>query len=257
MKHDYTVRAYRTETKYDTRDNLMSLLDVQVPADALEFLRAAHNAQDSKDVTFTVVVVNTKDGDFRRLKFTSKGSKMKDFVPVATLEKWCDPHDDLTALFSHEYELSLVVEVRERQTPDAKPLFEDEGERPETPDTVRAGVLNAPKETLALPAPDEVQDAEFKPAEDSPEAFLARCNMGQLSILMESAGYDVTNWDDPKSSNEQDMAEWRDLLAKNWERVEGTGGWAMVKDQFANPLPEMNPFEGEDMPFGPEGGDAA
>lgn len=266
MKHDYTVRAYRTETKYDTRDNLMSLLDVQVPADALEFLRAAHNAQDSKDVTFTVVVVNTKDGDFRRLKFASKGSKMKDFVPVATLEKWCDPHDNLTALFSHEYELNLMVEVRERQVPDAKPLFEEEGEQPGTPDTVKAGVLNAPKEVLALPAAEDVQDAEFNteeaPAEaqETPEQFLARCDLSQLSILMEAAGYDVTDWDDAKRTPAQEAAEWRELLLKDWVRVEGTGGWAMVKDQLEHPLPVFDNgevFEGEDMPFGPEGGDAA
>lgn len=256
-KQDYAVRAYRTETKFDSRDNLMSQLDVQVPADALEFLRAAHNAQDSKDVTFTVQVVNTKDGDYRTLKFTSKGSKMKDFVPVATLEKWCDAHDNLTALFDRAaYELNLIVEVRERK-PDAEPLFGDDDQttQPTPPETVVAGVLNAPKEVLALPAGEDIQDAEFTTApteaEETPEQFVARCNQAQLATLMESAGFDVTDWDDPKRDQEQDAAEWRELLLKNWVRVEGTGGWAMVKDQFANPLPEIDPFEGEDVPFGP------
>lgn len=174
MKHEYAVRAYRTETKYDSRDDLISLLDVQVPADALEFLRAAHNAQDSKDVTFTVQVVNRTDGQFRKLAFTSKGSKMKDFVPVATLEKWCNPHDNLTSLFdSSEYELLLIVQVREAQQ-DGPGLFDQVDEAAEeseaqgpTPGPLwqgspprLAGVLNAPREVQALPTPD-IEEAEF------------------------------------------------------------------------------------------------
>ncbi|WP_161883929.1 hypothetical protein [Deinococcus alpinitundrae] len=171
MKNDYAVRAYRTETKYDTHDELVSVMDVQVPAEALEFLRSAHNAQDSKDVTFTVQVANRTDGDFRKLAFTSKGSKMKDFVPVATLQKWFNAADNLTSLFDMAaYELTLIVEVREAQqgSPELFEEPEQPGEESEpTPPNMRqgspprlAGVLNAPKEVQALPSSD-IEDADF------------------------------------------------------------------------------------------------
>ncbi|MFC6591700.1 hypothetical protein ACFP81_06520 [Deinococcus lacus] len=160
MKQVYTVRAHRTETKYDAKDNLISLLDVQVPADAVEFLRSAHYAQEHKDVTFNLRVVNATDGDYRTLKFTSKGSKMKDFVPVATLQKWADSHDDLNSLFDYGLELELQVEVRERNQ-DGPGLF-DEGEETET---LQAGVLNAPKGVLALPGGEDIEDAEFEEAD--------------------------------------------------------------------------------------------
>ncbi|AWN22186.1 hypothetical protein DKM44_02175 [Deinococcus irradiatisoli] len=172
MKKDYAVRAYRTETKYDTHDDLISLLDVQVPAEALEFLRSAHNAQDSKDVTFTVQVANRTDGDFRKLAFTSKGSKMKDFVPVATLQKWFNAADNLTSLFDMAaFELTLIVEVREAQQGSPELFEEPAAEEGETiPPTMQqgspprmAGVLNAPKEMQALPAPEDadIEDADF------------------------------------------------------------------------------------------------
>ncbi|GGO32621.1 hypothetical protein [Deinococcus humi] len=162
MQNEYTVRAYRTETKYDTHDDLISLLDVQVPADALEFLRAAHNAQDSKEVTFTVRVAQRSDGDFRKLVFTSKGSKMKDFVPVATLQKWANAGDNLNSLFdASRYELALIVQVHEADK--GAGLFDQDEEQPEDdqPQTVAMGVLNAPKEVQALPS-SEAQDAEFR-----------------------------------------------------------------------------------------------
>ncbi|GAA5514794.1 hypothetical protein Dcar01_03555 [Deinococcus carri] len=219
----YTVCAYRTETKYNAKDDLISLLDVQVPADALEFLRAAHSAQDSKDVTFTIQVTNREDGEFRKLAFTSKGSKMKDFVPVATLEKWHNSHDNLTELFDHvSYELALIVQVRELQ--EGPGLFGEE------PEAMAAGVLNAPKDVLALPAP-EVEDAEFTPAEDTPEAFLARCSMKHLSDLLVEAGYDPTDWDDPKRSDEEDMAEWREIICHHWEQLQGTETLSEIRAQ--------------------------
>lgn len=284
----YPVRAHRTETKYNPKDDLISLLDVQVPAEALEFLRAAHEAQGSKDVTFTVQVTDREDGDFRKLAFTSKGSKMKDFVPVASLEKWHNSHDNLTELFDHvTYELALIVQVREMQ--DGPGLFEEP-----QPEPVAAGVLNAPKEVLALPAP-EVVEAEFQdwattarellavcgrevladllaalnlpalPAAatdvEQEEArrrllpvlhvlngtdllkgvqarvevvtgFLARCSMAQLSALLEEAGYDASSWDDPKRTDEEDAAEWRQLIARHWDELQGTEAladvWAQV-----------------------------
>lgn len=229
MKNDYAVRAYRTETKYDTRDNLMSVLDVQVPAEALEFIRAAHNAQDSKDVTFTVQVVNLIDGDFRTLKFTSKGSKMKDFVPVATLEKWCDPHDNLTALFDRvTYSLNLIVEVRERQ-PDAEPLFDDN----QQPDTVNAGVLNAPKTTLALPSGD-IQDAEFFDV----QAFLEGLNVAQLNELLTALDF----WVIPDQPNAMELGAAYTRLKDNWSKLEGSDLLAQIKAELAR---------------NPEGGDAA
>ncbi|EYB68909.1 hypothetical protein DEIPH_ctg013orf0011 [Deinococcus phoenicis] len=283
----YTVRAYRTETKYNAKDDLISLLDVQVPADALEFLRAAHNAQDSKDVTFTVQVTDREDGEFRKLAFTSKGSKMKDFVPVATLEKWHNSHDNLTELFDHvTYELALIVQVRELQ--EGPGLFEEE-----QPEAVAAGVLNAPKEVLALPAP-EVEDAEFQdwettarallaacgPAQlaellaalglpalpaaaigeeqeearrrllkvlhvldgtallksvqaevEAIAAFLARCSMKHLADLLEEAGYDPTSWDDPKRTDDEDMAEWREIIRHHWAQLQGTETFEQVRQQ--------------------------
>ncbi|MBB6016774.1 hypothetical protein ACFP9V_19300 [Deinococcus radiopugnans] len=231
MKSEYTVRAYRTETKYDTHDDLISLLDVQVPADALEFLRAAHNAQDSKDVTFTVRVAQRSDGDFRKLVFTSKGSKMKDFVPVATLQKWANAGDDLNSLFdAARFELALIVQVQEPGK--GAGLFEEaEEQQPEAPQTVTVGVLNAPKEIQALPS-SETEDAEFTPITedaDSPEAFLARCAMDDLSTLLQAVGYDPTDWDDPKSSDEKDMAEWRGIILKHWPDLVGTEVLAEVR----------------------------
>lgn len=114
-----------------------------------------------------------------------------------------------------------------------------------------------PAETEVRPSPE---------TEETPAEFLARCNAGQLSMLMEAAGYDVTDWDDPKRSNDEDMAEWRDLLAHNWERVENTAGMVQVRNQLSDPLSiqaeaanhhqpaSLSPddlFEGDDMPFGP------
>lgn len=241
MKHDYQVRAHRTETKYDTRNDLVSILDLQVPADSLEFLRAAHNAQDSKDVTWTVQVVDTTDGDYRKLTFTSKGSKMKDFVPVATLEKYCDPHDNLTALFDRAaFELNLIVEVKERQRPDAKPLFEEE--EPEVPGVIVAGVLNAPKEVLALPGTDDVQDAEFVDA--FPAAFLDACTADQLGELFAHLNFGQLT--DP---TEEELAGARVKLLKYWHLLEGTAIVAKIRHQQAM---DLGPTDGE-----VEGGDAA
>ncbi|MBZ9712221.1 hypothetical protein [Deinococcus multiflagellatus] len=224
MKNEYLVRAHRTETKLDTRDNLMSQLDVQVPADALEFLRAAHNAQETKDVTFQVQVVNTRDGDYRTLKFTSKGSKMKDFVPVATLEKFCDPHDNLTALFDRAaFELNLIVEVKERQRPDAKPLFEEEEQEPTV---IVAGVLNAPKEVLALPGTEDIQDAEFVDA--FPAAFLDACTADQLGQLFAHLNFGKLT--DP---TEEELAGARAKLLKYWHLLEGTNIVAKIRDEQA------------------------
>ncbi len=181
MKNEYPVRAHRTETKYDTKDQLMTLLDLQVPSDALEFLREAHVAQESKYVTFRLCVRAQRDGDWRYLSFNSKGSKMKDFVPVVTLEKFASSHDDVNSLFDPSLvELVLMVEVQEPRS-----LFgEGDGEEGEGQDqgeldaagaeaeadgpTVAGytpmGVLNAPaREAHALPSTEQpdVVDADF------------------------------------------------------------------------------------------------
>jgi len=239
MKHEYNVRAYHAETKYDTRDNLMSYLDVQVPADALEYLRAAHKAQDSKDVTFTVQVISTVDGDFRTLKFNSKGSKMKDFVPVAALEKWCDTSDNLTALFDRaSYELNLIVEVRERK-PNADPLFKDE--QPQAPAVVAAGVLKAPKDLQALPSSEDVQDAEFHDADAA--ALLDACTPEQLARM-----FDALNFGKLTDPTDEELQGARAKLLKFWHLLSPTELVASIRREQAL---DLGPTDGE------EDGDAA
>ena len=262
-KHSMNVNAYRTETSFTTKGELVSTVELIVPAEEVQILREMHSLQEIRPVAYLLSVAHRETGEHRELNLHSKGSKMKDFVPVVILTKRAESSDDLNSLFdASAFELTLNVEVAK----DEAPLYdEQEGEEgqpaPAAPEPIVAGVLNAPKEVLALPAGEDVQDAEFTtveaPAEaqDTPEQFVARCDLSQLSILMEAAGYDVTDWDDAKRTPDQEAAEWRELLLKDWVRVEGTGGWAMVKDQLANPLPAFDNgevFEGEDMPFGPE-----
>lgn len=111
-RRSMNVSAFRTETGYTAKNELFSILEVIVPADEVKFLRDMHRLQDSQNVRYDLSITERDSGETRALRFHSKGSKMKDFVPVAVLVKASEPDDALNALFdSDTYELTLNVEL--------------------------------------------------------------------------------------------------------------------------------------------------
>ena len=121
IKRSLPVRAFRTETGHTAKDELMSTLEVVVPAEEVKFLRDMHRLQDVRPVAYTVRVTERETGEARDLSFHSKGSKMKEFVPVQVLLKASEPTDDLNALFDgNAYEVTLDIEVIQEKAP----LFE-------------------------------------------------------------------------------------------------------------------------------------
>ncbi|MBZ9752753.1 hypothetical protein K7W42_18080 [Deinococcus sp. HMF7604] len=94
----------------------------------------------------------------------------------------------------------------------------------------------------------------------TPEALLAQLGFGQLSQLLQQIGRDPGEWSDPNSTNDQDAAEWRALLAEYWPQVEGEVrallGLAVPAAEpttDAGPVPPRVVLEpkapGEDLPF--------
>lgn len=189
-KHSMNVNAYRTETRFTSKGELVSTVELIVPAEHVLTLREMHNLQEIRPVTYLLAIANRDSGEQRELNLHSKGSKMKDFVPVVVLTKRAEPSDDLNSLFAAEtYELTLNVEVAK----DEAPLFDEEEQQepePEQPAPVMAGVLNAPKEVQALPAPEDVQDAEFNEVQD---------------VAVDLSFEDAEGEEDPEEPKEEDM----------------------------------------------------
>ncbi|WP_019585262.1 hypothetical protein [Deinococcus apachensis] len=99
-------------------------------------------------------------------------------------------------------------------------------------------------EAAPLLNPPALSQVSEVPGHETAEQFLARATFGQLSTLLQAIGYDPTDWDDPKSSDDQDAAEWRELLLKDWDRVVASGA-----------LEGMYEVE-EDLPFPPSSTDS-
>ncbi|MVN86842.1 hypothetical protein GO986_08705 [Deinococcus sp. HMF7620] len=113
-----------------------------------------------------------------------------------------------------------------------------------------AAPLLAPEEAEAQPAPS-----------DTPDVLLGQLGFGQLSQLLQQIGRDPGEWSDPNSTNDQDAAEWRALLAEHWPQVEGEVRALLGLDVPAaepeatdpGPVPPRVVLEpkapGEDLPF--------
>lgn len=214
-KHSMNVNAYRTETSFTTKGELVSTVELIVPAEEVQILREMHSLQEIRPVAYLLSVAHRETGEHRELNLHSKGSKMKDFVPVVILTKRAESSDDLNSLFdASTFELTLNVEVAK----DEAPLYdEQEGEQP---DTVNAGVLNAPKTTLALPSGD-IQDAEFFDV----QAFLEGLNVAQLNELLTALDF----WVIPDQPNAMELGSAWTRLKDNWAKLEGTDLLAQIK----------------------------
>lgn len=219
MRHELTVTAYNAATGYDTKENLISTIELRIPPEELEFMREALRAEeDDKDVRSTLVIRSKADGEPRKLSLTLKNSKMKNFVPVAIFTKYGHAHDNLTQLFDTGWygghELLLIMEIiEERQQEEL-----DFDAEPVTPtwvlDQLRADDL-ALERMLdeGCPHCPDAHDPEYLGA----LRHIDLCTADELCELLEHVGFDPTSWDDPKRTQAQDMAEWRLLLAARWQ----------------------------------------
>jgi hypothetical protein len=211
VKQEISVTAHRAVTEYDKDQNLISTLELRVPADELEFMGEVLEAmRDDKDVTSTLVVRTVDDGTPRRLALKLKASKMKDFVPVAVFTKYGNAHDNLTELFSTgrygRFELTLIVEIIEDKDDQDALDFEAARVAPavEEPEHVAQERMLGEGCPHCPDAPDRRQlEAEH---------YLSTLGYDQTCDLLASSGIDPTDWDDPVQSQEQDLAEMRAQL---------------------------------------------
>jgi hypothetical protein len=211
VKRDIGVTAYRVLTEYDKKDMLMSTIELRLPADDLDFMSEVLDAQEcDKDVRSTLIVRSLVDGDPRRLPMTLKSSKMRNFVPVAVFTKYGDARDNLTELFSAgrygRFELTLIVEiVEDKDDQDALDFEAAHVFVPiEEPEHVALDRMLAEGCPHCPDAPDRrVLEAEH---------YLSTLNYELVCDLLSRSGIDPTDWDDPKQSQEEDLAEMRTQL---------------------------------------------
>lgn len=225
MKREIDVTAYRTVTEFDKDNSLISTVELRVPAEELNYFQDVLRAVDAKkDVRCTLIVRDRDDqAQPRRLPLTLKSSKMKNFVPVAVFSKYGNTDDNLTELFSTGrfglYVLLLVVEVVEQHQQEE---LDFDGE-PVTPAWVLAELLLDEQAQERMVAEGCPNCAEAEP-EGDPEylraaALVAASDYDDVCNLLAAIGIDWTDWDDPATTETEDLISMRQTLLAHWRQV--------------------------------------
>lgn len=225
MRREIDVMAHRMVTEYDKNDSLLSTLEFRVPADQLDFFQEVLEAEENdKEVRCKLAVRSKSDGDVRALSLSLKNSKMQKFVPVAVFTKYGDSRDNLTELFSTghygRYELTLLLEVvDERQQegldfdtpPEVTPAWVQEQLRLDehlAGQMIAEGCPNCPDANTPI-------DPEFQRVSD----LIASSSYDDVCNLLTAVGIDHTDWDDPLTSEAEDLISMKQTLLLHWEMV--------------------------------------